>query len=249
MHTPMAATPLAGRPELAAAINHLHAVGWPAFMREDPVADRLWGFLETAFAAYQFILTDVTGAPIACGNSIPFFWDGTVDGLPAGWDAVLERGVADHQARRAPNTLSALAAVIDPTQRGRGVSAEVIRTMRQIARAHGLATLVAPVRPSLKSRYPLTPIAQYVAWTTPDGLPFDPWLRVHARLGARILTIAPASMTVRGSVRDWERWAGMAFPASGSYVVPEALVPIQVDCDADYATYVEPNVWMVHDLR
>lgn len=246
--TPITATPLAGRPELATAINHLHAVGWPAFMREDTVANRLWSFLETAFAAYQFVLTDATGASIACGNSVPFFWDGTVDGLPAGWDEVLERGVADHQAKRAPNTLSALAAVIDPAQRGRGISAEVIRAMRQVARAHGLDALVAPVRPSLKSRYPLMPIEQYVAWTNPDGLPFDPWLRVHARLGARILKIAPASMTISGSVSDWEHWAGMAFPASGAYVVPEALVPLQVDRDADRATYVEPNVWMVHDL-
>jgi GNAT superfamily N-acetyltransferase len=244
----LVAITLAERPELAAEISRLHAVGWPAFMREDPVADRLWGFLEMAFAAYQFVLADATGAVIACGNSVPFVWDGAVEGLPAGWDDVLERGVADYQAGRTPNTLSALAAVIDPAHRGGGISAEVIRTMRRTASAQGLRALVAPVRPSLKSRYPLTPMEQYVSWTNTDGLPFDPWLRVHARLGARILAVALASMTISGMVSDWERWARMALPASGAYVVPEALVPIQVDRDADRAVYVEPNVWMLHEV-
>lgn len=244
----LAATTLAERPELAAAIGRLHQSGWPAFMREDPVADRLWVFLETAFAACQFVLADPSGAIIACGNSVPFVWDGTVAGLPSGWDDVLERGVADHQAGRAPNTLSALAAMIDPARRGGGISAEVIRTMRRIAKGQGLGALVAPVRPSLKSRYPLTPIEQYVTWKTPDGLPFDPWLRVHARLGARLLAVAPASMTISGTVAEWERWAGMALPASGQHIVPEALVPLQVDREADRAVYVEPNVWMLHAL-
>lgn len=246
--SPLAITTVAERPELSAEISRLHAIGWPAFMREDPVADRLWEHLETTFSAYQFVLTDAAGAIVACGNSIPFVWDGTVEGLPAGWDDVFERGVADHHAGRAPNTLSALAAVVDPARRGGGISAEVIRAMRQVARSNGLGALVAPVRPSLKSRYPLIPIEQYVAWTNRDGLPFDPWLRVHARLGARILAIAHASMTISGTVSDWERWTGMALPGSGSYVVPEALVPIQVDREADCGVYVEPNVWMLHEL-
>jgi hypothetical protein len=246
--TILVTTTLAERPGLATEVNRLHAVGWPAFMREDPVANRLWGFLETAFAAYQFVLTDATGAIIACGNSVPFVWDGTVAGLPAGWDDVLERGVADYEAGRTPTALSALAAVIDPLRRGGGVSAEVIRTMRRIAAAQGVGALVAPVRPSLKSRYPLIPMEQYITWTTADRLPFDPWLRVHTRLGARILTVAPSSMTIRGSVSDWERWTGMALPATGAYVVPDALVPLRVDRASDQAEYVEPNVWMLHRL-
>lgn len=242
-------TTLAERPELAQTVGHLHQIGWPAFMGEDPVANRLWGYLEGAFAAYQFVLFDASGTAVACGNSIPFVWDGTVAGLPAGWDDLFERGVADFEAGRTPDTLSALAAVVDPARRGRGVSGAVIRTMRNIAAAHGFAALVAPVRPSLKSRYPLIPIEQYVTWTTPDGLLFDPWLRVHERLGARILAIAPASMRIAATVGEWEQWTGMAFPGSGQHIVPEALVPLNVDREAGQAEYVEPNVWMLHHVR
>jgi hypothetical protein len=38
----------------------------------------------------------------------------------------------------------------------------------------------------------------------------------------------------------------MALPESGTYVVPGALVPIEIDRERDEGVYVEPNVWMVH---
>ena len=43
-----------------------------------------------------------------------------------------------------------------------------------------------------------------------------------------------------------EQWTELALPESGAYVVPGALVPIQVDRERDEGVYVEPNVWMVH---
>jgi hypothetical protein len=56
-------------------------------------------------------------------------------------------------------------------------------------------------------------------------------------------------MTVEGSVAEWECWTQMAFPESGAYVLPQALVPIEIDRERDRATYVEPNVWMFHSAR
>lgn len=49
-----------------------------------------------------------------------------------------------------------------------------------------------------------------------------------------------------GSIADWQHWTGMRFPESGSYVVPGALQPIEIDVEADRGIYVEPNVWMHH---
>ena len=40
----------------------------------------------------------------------------------------------------------------------------------------------------------------------------------------------------------------MAFPDSGEYVVEGALVPVEIDRDADVGRYVEPNVWMRHPV-
>jgi hypothetical protein len=222
---------------------------WPQFMLQDPVTDRLWHHLYDDFAAYQFYLCDETGTVVGEGNSIPVTWDGQADSLPdAGWDAIFEQGVANHEAGIAPDTLSALQAMVLPSCQGRGISREIILGMRAIASQQGFKSLIAPVRPSLKSIYPLTPMDSYVRWTRADGLLFDPWMRVHERLEAKTLKVAPQSMTIRGTVADWESWTKMAFPESGSYVVPGALVPVNIDRERDEGLYIEPNVWMHHAL-
>jgi hypothetical protein len=106
--------------------------------------------------------------------------------------------------------------------------------------------MFAPVRPTVKALEPLTPMAEYIARTREDGLPTDPWLRVHIRAGGRIEKVAPTSMVVPGTIADWRRWTGMEFAASGPTVVPGALVPVHVSLEHDHAVYVEPNVWVRH---
>jgi len=103
------------------------------------------------------------------------------------------------------------------------------------------------VRPTWKERHPLVPLEEYMHWTREDGLPFDPWIRLHARLGAEILTVAERSLDITGSVAAWESWTGMPFPEDGDYVVPGGLVPVRFEDGV--GRYVEPNVWMRHEPR
>ena len=79
-----------------------------------------------------------------------------------------------------------------------------------------------------------------------DGLPVDPWLRVHVRAGGRIEKVARRSMVVPGTVEEWREWTGLAFDKTGPVAVPRALVPVHCDVEHGTATYVEPNVWVVH---
>src|SRR4051794_21729049 len=139
-----------------------------------------------------------------------------------------------------------MAAEVDPGARQRGVPAAVLGGMRAIAEAEGLRHLIAPVRPSLKERYPLAPIERYVTWRREDGQLLDPWMRLDERLGARVATPLPRSMRISGTVSEWEAWTELALPASGAYVFPHGLAPVAVDRDADVGIYWEPNVWMVH---
>ena len=111
----------------------------------------------------------------------------------------------------------------------------------------GLRRLVIPLRPTLKHLYPLTPISRYITWTR-DGLPFDPWLRVHVRAGARIVKACERSMTIAGTIAQWEDWTQMSFPETGKYIVPGALLPVEMDCENDSGVYLEPNVWVEHQL-
>ena len=56
------------------------------------------------------------------------------------------------------------------------------------------------------------------------------------------------AMTIRGSCAEWHAWAGMKFPQSGQYILPGALNPMEMNIEKDEGVYVEPNVWMVHEI-
>lgn len=222
---------------------------WPEFMLNSPVSFRLWQRLNLDFPDYQFLLLDGDEQPVALGNSIPFRYDNTLEELPAeGWDWVFTKGFDDFAAGREPNMVSALSIKVAADHQGRGYSRGAVRAMRHIAASHDFETLVAPVRPSLKPRYPLIPAEQYARWLRDDGLPFDPWLRVHVRLGGEIAHVCARSMRITGTVAQWEGWTGLAMPETGRYVVEGALAPVDIDRERDEGVYVEPNVWTVHRL-
>ncbi|QIN81248.1 GNAT family N-acetyltransferase [Rubrobacter tropicus] len=220
----------------------------PEFMHHDAAVNRCWGRLFADFAGFQVAVCDDDDHVVAAGNSIPFVWNGRLYGLPGGVGETVGRGVGDLEAGRGPTVASTLLAMVTPGHQGRGLSAVVLRAMKEEAAGRGLAAMIAPVRPTLKDRYPLTPMERYARWKRDDGLPFDPWLRVHRRLGAEILRVAPRAMRISGTVGEWEAWTGMRFPESGPYVVPGALCPVRMDLELDLGTYEEPNVWMRHPI-
>lgn len=237
---------LVRRPDLEPRVRSLSPATLPEFMHHDAVVNRYWEKLFTDFPGFQIAVCDSGGDVVAAGNTIPVFWDETTEGLPSGLDGVLEQGVRDAERERAPVVASALLAVVPRARQGRGLSSAVLGAMKTVAAEHGLHALIAPVRPTFKDRYPLTPIERYAGWERDDGLPFDPWLRVHRRLGAETLCVAPRSMKITGTISEWEEWTGMRFPDSGPYVVPGALEPVVMDVERDLGTYEEPNVWMCH---
>ncbi|GAA0461676.1 hypothetical protein Ade02nite_16260 [Paractinoplanes deccanensis] len=219
---------------------------WPEYNTHGDRLNVWWPHLDEELADYQFVLVDEDGEVVAEGHTAPLWWDGVDATLPDGIDAAIEQSFLRTRAGEPVNTLCALAAETPRSGRRRGLAAELLGAMRVIAERHGLARLVAPVRPSWKDRYPLTPIERYVRWRRSDGLLLDPWMRVHERLGARVSTPLPESMLITGSVGEWASWTGLAFPESGDYVFPEGLATVHIDVDKDLGTYWEPNVWMIH---
>jgi hypothetical protein len=179
---------------------------------------------------------------LARARTIPLRWDGTVGDLPAGIDGAIARGFDEGGA----NTLCALVIMVPRAAQGRGASRRALEGMVEIAGRHGLSALIAPVRPSWKERYPLTPIERYAEWRRDDGLLHDPWLRTHERLGAETLAVEPRSLRITGSVAEWEEWVGIAFPESGEYTFPGGLTTVAIDREANVGRYWEPNVWMRH---
>ncbi|HTW19398.1 MAG TPA: hypothetical protein VME70_04200 [Mycobacteriales bacterium] len=235
----------AERPDLweAARDEDAFASLWPEYNLYGNHAPRYFGALFPQHADVQLLVIDTrTEAVVARGRTIPFRWDGSLEDLPTGIDAV---GIRAIEEQAEPTALSALAAEVDAAYQGQGLSGLVIQAMAAAASARGLAPLVAPVRPTWKDRYPLTPIDRYALWTRQDGSPFDPWIRLHVRVGGRILRGEPRSMEIVHPVSDWERWIGLSLPEDGEYVFPGGLAPLTVT--AGVGQYWEPNVWILHD--
>ena len=220
---------------------------WPEYNLHGDVLNAYWGRLAPELPDFQFVLYDEQADQVVAeGHTAPIAWDGDDATLPDGIDSVIRQAFDDAPGRPARNTLCALAAETPRGGRERGLAAQILGAMRTLAGRHGLTHLVAPVRPSWKERYPLTPIERYVTWRREDGQLLDPWMRVHERLGARVTRPLPESMRITGTVKEWESWTGLVFPESGEFVFPEGLSTLHVDRDADLVTYWEPNVWLVH---
>jgi hypothetical protein len=238
---------LAERPEYADQIDELSLEAWPEFIHHGDLTN--WGLLFDELARSQLLVCDSDGVLMAVGHTASLIWDGTIDDLPESMFDIIVRAHDVQRKHRRPNTISALAAMVAGPFRRQGLSTELVRQMRSLAARSGCSSLIAPVRPTMKARYPLVPMEEYVNWTDANGEAFDPWIRVHLRLGAEFLAVANSTLRVEGSVSDWENWTRMEFPESGQHIVPGALVPVEIDRTLDRGTYDDPNVWMKHPLK
>ncbi|KUJ67066.1 acetyltransferase-like protein [Streptomyces albus subsp. albus] len=239
-------TTFAERPSL---IDHAYDIAedWPTFTSHDLAANALLHQVVREFPEYCVVATDGDRV-VARGLSVPFntVLQGREEMPDQGWDRVLVWAFHDRRKKNPATMASALEITIDLDYLGRGLSHRMVAALRAAVGRQGHAVLLAPVRPNAKHREPSLPMDAYLRRVRPDGLPEDPWLRVHVKAGATIEKVAPASMTVSGSLAQWRRWTGLPFDRDGLVEVDGALVPVWCDTEHDRAVYVEPNVWVRH---
>lgn len=234
---------LAERPDLVGPMWDMPN-SWPEFMRHDPIGGLFYGNVESRFSEFVLVAQDDAGEVVACAYSIPFVRSDHP--LPDnGWDCVIRNGLLASIRGEEPNAISAIEIAVRPDLQGTGLSGQMLEAMRDNAARHGFAELVAPVRPNGKADAH-EPMSTYAFRVRGDGLPVDPWLRVHVRAGGRIEKVAARSMVIPGTLEEWREWTGLPFDEPGPVVVPQALAPVNCDVVHGVATYVEPNVWVVH---
>jgi GNAT superfamily N-acetyltransferase len=224
---------------------------WPEFMLHDTVGNKYWQSLYEKFSKFQFIIIERKSKKIAgTANCVPLFWNKDPGHLPdEGWDWALQHAFADLEAGIEPNCLCALSITVAPDFQGKGISKELVGVMKAIAAEHRFKNLLAPVRPNFKCKYPLTHFTSYIKWKNEQGSSFDPWIRVHEKLGGHVIKACPKSMEITGSVQEWQRWTKMSFPESGDYIIPGALNPVNIDLKSDQGIYIEENLWIVHQIE
>ena len=112
----------------------------------------------------------------------------------------------------------------------------------------GYEYFLLPVRPTMKAKYPLHTLTEYVQWLREDGLPLDPWLRTHVKIGGKILLSMEHCQMFSGPISEWAKNTNLVFNNSGQYIIPRALSPLFVDIETGLGTMVEGNVWVCHHL-
>lgn len=248
--TDLVVVSLRERPDLAPMLWQL-TDAWPTFMTKDPVSDFYFDTVGRNFPEYAFVAFDESRPEVAVARAfaVPFAFGGDTgrDALPDdGWDGVIRWGCLDHALGRPPTHVSALEIAIRPDRQGEGLSAVMLAAMCDRVRRLGFSDLFAPVRPSGKADEPRSPMSEYAFRVRADGLPHDPWLRVHVRAGGEIVSVCPRAMTISGTLAEWRQWTAEPFDATGDVEVPAALVPVHCSVEHDHAVYVEPGVWVHH---
>lgn len=237
---PLRTQSLADDPGLEAVSDRLVEEAWPPYVllaNSPDIRPPGWGGLARRLPQHQLVFFEGDDAVAAC-HMAPLHLDVEVEDLPEeGWDWAMNRCFEE----RLPTHLCGLSVSIPPRNQGRGLAMKVLEAMRLHA---GELPMVVPVRPSHKARHPRESIEEYLFRIGPDGLSSDPWLRVHQRLGGRIVAICHRAMTMTGSAKQWSRWTGSDELTDGEHVLPGLLVPLTVE--AGVGTYVEPNVWVLH---
>ena len=239
---------LAERPDLADEIGALLSSRWPMFMLAGaPGHDEQLDALIAAAPEHQVLAVDADDRVRGVAFSLPLTWDGTPDDLPSGWDGAVTRAGELQRSGSRATAATALSITVAADASRRGLAVRLVDALRAATARAGVPALIAPVRPVLKHHYPLVGMDEYLTWRTGEDETFDPWVRTHLRFGARVLGVASASMTISGSTEDWRGWIEDPLPGSGRFVVPGGLAPLVVE--DGHGTYVEPNVWIVHDVE
>jgi len=234
-------------PRVDGQMSALFSDGFPAFITADQEVKQHIGRVRSLFADLEMVLLD-GDVIVAAAWGVPIWWSGEMASLPGGYTGTLRLALEQHDARTAPNTFVIMAAQVHPDRRGEGVAAAMLDALRDLGALRGWPRVVAPVRPTSKSLYPLIPVDTFAAWVREDGLSVDPWIRTHQRMGGKIIGTAPESQTMTGSRTEWETWTGLPLPGAGDFVFPDGLSVLTVD-DAGSGRYVEPNVWIEHQQR
>jgi GNAT superfamily N-acetyltransferase len=142
-------------------LEPLFGGAFPAFITADQVAKKYIGQVREWFPDLDIILIDEDDVPVATGWGVPIRWNGETADLPGGYTDTLRRAVEGRERGDTPGTLVICGGIVSRARQGQGLAGELITALRDLAPAAGLNRVIAPVRPTLKRQYPLTPIETF----------------------------------------------------------------------------------------
>lgn len=218
--------------------------------------DKVWGTFNQAGEVWADYIKEMhlvaidseTSEMLGTIDGTPFDWDGVPASLPnGGWADVVRQaiGFGDNPEKKAEaQWAAAIGTSIEPAHQGRGLAQKLLEALKKEVLAQGYKGLVAPVRPTERWRMPSISIEEYADTRLEDGRHFDPWVRIHEKIGGEIIGICPASAVFKASHKQWEEWAGMRLPKTGDVLVPGAINFLRLENQRGILK--EDSIWIKH---
>ena len=226
--------------------NSILCSAWPEFMLHNKKVDPYWNTFVQEFKDIQLMLLN-EGEILAIVNTQTIHIGTPLEELPdEGWEWGFLKAIEDKRTGLEANYLLGFQVVIHPRHQGKGLAQAAVTEMKNLSCRLGLKGVLIALRPNHKETYPLLSMDDYLKCRLSSGEAFDPWLRIHERLGAEVIRVCPRAYTIRGSVKEWEDWTGQIFPCSGDYLIDGGLNPMELCIEDNVGTYTEPNLWVVH---
>lgn len=211
---------------------------------QDPIPGR-WLELVTAHPDRQVVAWDTARNTVAgVGLTCPLSWSGHAAELPGSFAELFKSGLS---GTRKPTVLVGVYVIVLVSYRSRRLASDIVRAMWSQGASEDHESFLVLARPKGKANYPLVPIEEYIRWVGSDDHPVDDWLRLHSKLGGRIIGTCPRASVYRAPLAAWEDRYGRRFTESGEHIVEHALAPLAVDAVARVGEYAEPNVWICYD--
>ena len=144
--------------------KELGDISWPEFMQNDEIVEEYWHTLYDNYSDFQFAVFD-NNEIVGVGNMIPLNWNKSFIELPnTGVDWAMEKADYDFKNNIDSNLLVAMQILINKEYRGKGISSEMVNIMKDVARKNNIEHIALPVRPTLKHKYTLIPMKEYIMW-------------------------------------------------------------------------------------
>ncbi len=203
------------------------------------------------------ILVDQGGGElIGHGVTTRIDWDQDLSHLPDGWQGAVRASYQCAQVeRKKPNTLVGLFILIEDKFRKHGWARNVIEEMRRLGRARGLASLIIPLRPPLRyeREYAEMTIGEFAQLRRGDGEHPDHWIRLHTRLGAKVIGVSERSHQHALPLKDFYEQIPAPRIAQSGYVLVQqrdgGWYRVYADLERELVVIYQGCVWVQHPLR
>lgn len=231
---------------------------WPAYLRTKSDIEITVPYLPFQYQRYNkeryFIwgIKDRTNQQlVACINGVSLYSKTNQRNFAQqGFRWALQATLEDDEV----NTFCLTSATVAEQSRSMGLAKALVSSARELASHLSFHSLLIPVRPTNKHRFPdlsmeayLRPYQQNITAEGRDKVDsdlYDPWISLHLKLGAQLLNICKESMSVTASIKWWEKHLDCSLNGQDTLNIRQGLVPLKIYPDKFLAIYTEPNVWM-----